>query len=166
MRLPRLRPKPAHHLTRRKFLGRRKNIETINIRTLRGKPLKSGRGNQKQSLSRMPGARQIPTGRAAQSTRLDGGRSRPLARRVRPRRSRDGRRTHGDRRGAARAASFRLVGQPRLAALHPADPIKCRMSTQRTQATESGDTRKSLPSLTEFRNTIYLFSIVCIHLSQ
>ena len=30
-----------------------------------------------------------------------------------------------------------------LAALHPAYPIKCRISTQRTQAPESVDTRKS-----------------------
>ena len=35
-----------------------------------------------------------------------------------------------------------------LAALHPADPIKCRTSTQRTQAPQSVDPRKSLPPLT------------------
>jgi len=35
-----------------------------------------------------------------------------------------------------------------LAALHPADPIKCRTSTQRTQAPESVDIRKRLPPLT------------------
>ena len=35
-----------------------------------------------------------------------------------------------------------------LAALHPAYPIKCRTSTQRTQAPESVDTRRSLPPLT------------------
>jgi hypothetical protein len=34
------------------------------------------------------------------------------------------------------------------AALHPAYPIKCRTSTQRTQAPESVDTPKSLPPLT------------------
>ena len=35
-----------------------------------------------------------------------------------------------------------------LAALHPAYPIKCRMSTQRTQAPESVEFRKTLPPLT------------------
>jgi hypothetical protein len=34
------------------------------------------------------------------------------------------------------------------AALHPAYPIKCRTSTQKTQAPESVDTPKSLPPLT------------------
>jgi hypothetical protein len=32
-----------------------------------------------------------------------------------------------------------------LAALHPAYPIKCRTSTQRTQAPESVETGKQLP---------------------
>jgi hypothetical protein len=35
-----------------------------------------------------------------------------------------------------------------LAALHPTYPIKCRTSTQRTQAPESVDIRKSFPPLT------------------
>ena len=38
-------------------------------------------------------------------------------------------------------------GDFNLAALHPAYPIKCRTSTQRTQAPESVDTRRSLRPL-------------------
>jgi hypothetical protein len=37
------------------------------------------------------------------------------------------------------------AGTKQLAALHPAYPIKCRTSTQRTQAPESVDIRKQLP---------------------
>ena len=40
------------------------------------------------------------------------------------------------------------------AALHPAYPIKCRTSTQRTQAPESVDTPKSLSPLDPLENGI------------
>jgi hypothetical protein len=40
------------------------------------------------------------------------------------------------------------------AALHPAYPIKCRTSTQRTQAPESVDTPKSSCALDPLENTI------------
>ena len=58
------------------------------------------------------------------------------------------------REGADDGADSVAWGQPladrgfNLAALHPAYPIKCRTSTQRTQAPESVDTRKRLPPLT------------------
>jgi hypothetical protein len=42
-----------------------------------------------------------------------------------------------------------------LAALHPAYPIKCRTSTQRTQAPESVDIRKSI-RLDPLENTIHV----------
>jgi hypothetical protein len=53
------------------------------------------------------------------------------------------------REGADDGADFVARGQPvtdcdfNRAALHPAYPIKCRMSTQRTQAPESVDTRRA-----------------------
>ena len=43
------------------------------------------------------------------------------------------------------------------AALHPAYPIKCRTSTQRTQAPESVDTPKSLSPLDPLENAIRAF---------
>ena len=46
---------------------------------------------------------------------------------------------------------FRADGDFNQATPHPADPIKCRTSTQRTQAPESVDTRKSLSPLTHER---------------
>ena len=58
------------------------------------------------------------------------------------------------REGADDGADSVARGQPMAdcdfnrAALHPAYPIKCRTSTQRTQAPESVDTAKSLPPLT------------------
>jgi hypothetical protein len=58
------------------------------------------------------------------------------------------------REGADNGANFVARGQPMAdcdfnqAALHPAYPIKCRTSTQRTQAPESVDTPKSLSPLT------------------
>src|ERR1700722_7043976 len=58
------------------------------------------------------------------------------------------------REGADDGADFVAPGQPMAdcdfnqAALHPAYPIKCQTSTQRTQAPESVDTPKSLPPFT------------------
>jgi hypothetical protein len=46
---------------------------------------------------------------------------------------------------------FRADGDFNQATPHPAYPIKCRTSTQRTQAPESVDTRKSLSPLTHER---------------
>ena len=52
------------------------------------------------------------------------------------------------------------MGQPladcdfNLAALHPADPIKCRTSTQRTQAPESVENQEEAPALDPLENEI------------
>src|SRR5580693_2501042 len=56
---------------------------------------------------------------------------------------------------ATRSTGGRLRFQP--SRLHPADPIKCGTSTQRTQAPESVDIRKSLlpwPTRERYRPTI------------
>ena len=64
------------------------------------------------------------------------------------------------REGADDGADFVARGQPMTdcdfnrAALHPAYPIKCRTSTQRTQAPESVDTPKSLSPLDPLENAI------------
>jgi hypothetical protein len=63
------------------------------------------------------------------------------------------------REGADDGADFVARGQPMTdcdfnrAALHPAYPIKCRTSTQRTQAPESVDTRRA-PTLDPLENGI------------
>ena len=63
------------------------------------------------------------------------------------------------REGADNGANFVARGQPMAdcdfnqAALHPAYPIKCRTSTQRTQAPESVDTRRA-PALDPLENNI------------
>ena len=67
----------------------------------------------------------------------------------------------GDR-DSRRRRGFCCRGQPladcdfNLAALHPAYPIKCRTSTQRTQAPESVDTRKA-SALDPLENNIRRF---------
>ena len=48
----------------------------------------------------------------------------------------------------------RAVAGRNLAALHPANPIKCRTNTQKTTGAESVDTRKSLPALDPLENSI------------
>ena len=66
------------------------------------------------------------------------------------------------REGADDGADFVARGQPMTdcdfnrAALHPAYPIKCRTSTQRTQAPESVDTRKA-SALDPLENSIRRF---------